>query len=89
MMKITRTSPRTGIESTMELDITLEQYAEWRTGAYIQDAFPNLSADGREFINTGYTPEDWEAMYPEEEGDNPFEAYNAIVREFNKIRGSK
>ena len=38
-------------------------------GALIQDAFDFLSPDQREFLMTGMTPEDWEAMckFAEEE----------------------
>lgn len=34
----------------------------WRAGTLIQDAFPTLSADDREFIKTGITPEQWDNM---------------------------
>jgi hypothetical protein len=37
----------------------MEQISRWRTGELIQDAMPNLSADDREFIKTGITPEEW------------------------------
>lgn len=33
---------------------------------HIQDAFPQLSADEREFIKTGLTPDDWDLLFPEE-----------------------
>ena len=61
-MLITRVSPMTGRENTMDLDITEEQFGQWRNGAYIQDAFPNLTAAQREFLKTGFTEEDWEWM---------------------------
>lgn len=34
-------------------------YAAWQNGKNIQDAFPMLSADVREFIKTGILPEEW------------------------------
>jgi hypothetical protein len=37
-----------------------------RDGELIQDIFPELSAEQREFILTGYTPEDWLKMFPPE-----------------------
>lgn len=32
-------------------------------GAFVQDAFPMLSADYREFLISGITPEEWEKMF--------------------------
>tara|TARA_Y100000361_G_C11007130_1_gene262436 strand:- start:293 stop:511 length:219 start_codon:yes stop_codon:yes gene_type:complete len=66
MVKVERTSPLTGNVNKMYLDITQEQIAEWNAPAkerrLIQDIFPNLSVDEREFIMTGYTPADWKEM---------------------------
>ena len=62
-MKITRTSPFTGETITLEIDVNLEQLAAWENGAFIQAAMPHLSADDREFIKTGITPEEWEKMF--------------------------
>lgn len=70
-MKVTRKSPLTGIEETRELDITedqMERYCQ-RMGL-IQDIFPNLSPGDREFIQTGYTEEDWAKIFSPEEGDD-------------------
>ena len=40
----------------------------YRQGALIQDAFPSLSADDREFLMTGMSPEGWnQAMRQEPE----------------------
>ena len=66
-MLITRKSPFSGIETTKDLDVTQEDFDKWRSGAMIQDAFPQLSADDREFILTGITPEEWEATFSDEE----------------------
>ena len=59
-MLITRTSPFTGVTRTLNLNVTEEQIAAWQSGTLIQNAFPNLSADEREFIKTGISPEEWE-----------------------------
>ncbi len=61
-MKITRTNPFNGETNTLDLNITEEQVQAYMDGALIQNAFPNLSADDREFIMTGITAEAWEAM---------------------------
>jgi hypothetical protein len=60
-MRIERTSPFTGEVHTMEIDVTQAQLDSWRIrGELIQDAMPHLSADEREFIKTGITPQEWE-----------------------------
>lgn len=59
-MKITRRSILTGISRTMDLPITLEQVDKYIRGAFIQDAFPHLNDDDREFIKSGITAQEWE-----------------------------
>ena len=58
-MKITRTSGLTGAINTRDLDITPAQYTQYLGGTLAQLAFPHLSADDREFLLTGITPEEW------------------------------
>lgn len=62
-MKITRKSPFTGTVNTMDIDVTDVQIERWKSGTLIQNAMPNLSADEREFIMTGITPEEWQATF--------------------------
>lgn len=38
----------------------------WRNGALVQDAFRGLSADDREFIMTGTTPEEFDNAFAED-----------------------
>ena len=69
-MLITRTSPLTGKQNTMDLPVTEEQLREFSTrprARLIQEIFPNLLPAEREFLNTGYTQEDWDAMFAEDE----------------------
>ena len=66
-MKITKTSIQSGITRTLDLDVTLEEYASWRGGELIQNAMPRLNADEREFIKTGVTTEEWEEMFSTQE----------------------
>ena len=61
-MKITRTNPLNGEVNTLNIEVTDEQIEAYAAGALIQNAFPHLSADDREFIKTGITAESWEAM---------------------------
>ena len=62
-MKITRTNPFNGKVNTLDLNVTDAQIEYYAAGALIQDAFPHLSADDREFIKTGHTAESWEEMF--------------------------
>jgi hypothetical protein len=62
-MLITRTSPFSGNTNSMEIEVTQEQLSSWESGVLIQNAMPNLSADEREFIMTGITPEEWDSAF--------------------------
>ena len=58
-MQIAMKSMLTGNITTREIPVTDEQLAQWSQGALIQDVMPDVSADEREFIKTGITPEEW------------------------------
>ena len=66
-MLITRISPVTGHVNEMDLNVTTEDLVHWESGALAQDAFPKLTADEREFIISGCTPDDWNKLFGEEE----------------------
>lgn len=70
-MKVTRKSLATGVERTLEIPCTEEQYAAWDGGMKIQDAMPDLSPADREFVMTGITQDEWDDMFPQ--GDEPDE----------------
>ena len=67
MVEVTRISPLTGNVNKMYLDVSQEQVEEWnkpgKERRLIQDIFPNLNEDERDFIMTGYTPADWRNLY--------------------------
>ena len=63
-MLVIRQNPFNGKVNTRDLDITDEQVAAYEAGALLQNAFPNLSADDREFYKTGI--DNWEEMFGEE-----------------------
>lgn len=65
MTTVIRTSQLTGHTASMELDITDDEYSAWTSGTLIQDAFPRLSAEEREFVKTGITPEEWSELFGE------------------------
>lgn len=62
-MKIARVCPFTKKFNEMEIDVTPEQMTAWQNGELIQNAMPNLTADEREFIMTGITPEVWDEIF--------------------------
>ena len=65
-MQITKASPITSKETSMEIDVTEDQIKAWENGQLIQNAMPNLSADEREFIMTGITPDEWDEVFGDE-----------------------
>ena len=65
-MQILKKSQFTGKSNIIEIDITPKQYEAFlndHNGPVIQEYFPNLSADEREFLMTGATKEEWEKMF--------------------------
>jgi hypothetical protein len=63
-MLITRTSTLSGITRTLDLDVTPAQVDRYTAGGVlIQDAFPQLAKEQREFIKTGITSEEWDEMF--------------------------
>jgi len=65
-MLIAKTSMISGKTNTMVLSITNAQLERWVGGELIQDVFPDLSVDQREFLMTGITPEEWDLTFGEE-----------------------
>jgi hypothetical protein len=64
---VTRVSPFSGKSHTMEIDIDPRGFSRWKAGEMIQVAMPELTADEREFLMTGITPEEWAETFGEEE----------------------
>ena len=68
-MKITKKSSLTGVEHTLDIDITEEQFqrVEMRffTKELIQNIIPNVSLGEREFLMTGITQEEWDETFSE------------------------
>lgn len=72
-MQITRRSPLTGKINTLEVNVTQEQMREFLSDdryRLVQEIFCDASAEEREFILTGYTPEDWEFLFGDEDEDD-------------------
>jgi len=59
---------------TKEIDVFLPfadfelAYNNWKNGMLIQNAFPTLTVNQREFILTGMSPDEWEDMFRTSEG---------------------
>lgn len=49
------------------LTVDIYKYYAWKDGALVQDAFPDLKPEQREFLISGITPSEWEAMFPSSE----------------------
>ena len=66
---LTKTSVFTGRTHSVLINTDAEKYEQYLkmrqkgTAPLIQDFFPELNADEREFIMTGCTPEEWNAMW--------------------------
>jgi hypothetical protein len=59
-MKVTRKSLFTGKVHSMELPVNPLDLDAYHSGtANIQDVFPHLTDEQREFIKSGITPEEW------------------------------
>jgi len=69
-MLVTRRSMISNVVHTREVPVTQEQLDHWtKRNDLIQNVFPNLSQDDREFLMTGVTPEEWDAMFNDLDDD--------------------
>jgi hypothetical protein len=68
-VNVTKISPLTGKFTTLDLPVTKEQLEELASPSrrLIQDIFPQLTPSQREFLQTGYTDEDWDKLFPPED----------------------
>ena len=58
-MLVTRRSMLTGKIRTLELDITPSEVNAWEKGEKVQNAFPRLTPEEREFLMTGIWGDEW------------------------------
>jgi hypothetical protein len=58
-MIIRRRSVITRKVNVMNIAVTEEQIKKWQEGMLIQDVMPDLSANEREFLINGVTPDEW------------------------------
>ena len=62
-MIVQRRSIISGKVNTMNIDCTEEQLNRHKMGELVQDVFPNLSVEEREFLISGVTPEEWDDTF--------------------------
>ena len=62
-MLVSKKSSISGKINSMELPITEAQLKAHQNGELVQDVFPNLSAEEREFLISGITPNEWNEMF--------------------------
>jgi hypothetical protein len=60
---VTKVSELTQKTAKLQIDVTRQQIAKWQSGASLQSAFPDLSADDAEFIKTGITKQEWDKLF--------------------------
>ena len=70
MVLIERVSTLSGITHVRAIDMGEQAFTKaheaWANGTLVQNAFPTLDADDREFIVSGITEDEWSAIYGEE-----------------------
>ena len=59
----TRRSPISGVDHEMTMQIDMDDFQKWLEGTNIQVALPYLTANEREFLKTGITGEEWDALF--------------------------
>jgi hypothetical protein len=68
-MNITKISSLTGIEHTLNINITEDELLRvenrYNSKELIQNIVPNLTMDEREFLMTGITNEEWIRVFGE------------------------
>ena len=65
-MKVTKTSPFSGEQHTLEVNVTEEVMEEFRKGKITAfRAFNHLSDSEMRFLTDGITPEEWNEMFEE------------------------
>jgi hypothetical protein len=62
-MLVTKQSPISGKMNSMELPITEAQLMAHRNGELVQNVFPTLSVEEREFLVSGISPKEWNDLF--------------------------
>ena len=62
-MLVTKQSAISGKMNSIELPITEAQLMAHRNGELVQNVFPNLSVEEREFLVSGISPKEWNDLF--------------------------
>ena len=63
----TITKPCIHCNETSAITVDAAAHRRWRSGALIQDAFPDMDADTRELLISGIHPACWDAMFGDDQ----------------------
>ena len=55
---------------TRDYELDAEKYAAWREGMHIQDVWPHMSADDREFLISNSCGPCFDALFPEDDDES-------------------
>lgn len=61
-MTLVRTKPCVVCGQDTYMEVPMSGYAAWKSGQYVQEAFPTLSDDEREMLITGTHPDCWDYL---------------------------
>ena len=69
-------------DELVTLTINFKDYRRWKLKEDgVQNIFPQLTPDEREFIQTGYTKAEWAKLFPPEEDEDDEDDLDALDRE--------
>ena len=63
------TGPCISCSQPQTVQVKIAELARYRNGGYVQDCFPHLGADEREFLVSGICGKCWDSMFPDIEED--------------------
>lgn len=66
-MRVPSVSILTGRLNWLDLPITRSEYRRFRSGELAQHVWPNLTAEQRDFLILGITPDEAKALLPPED----------------------
>ena len=69
-MKITKNCIYTNRKNTLDINITAEQYTQFKQGEDIDLVMPDITYEERTFLLTGALPDDEDSVY--QDGDDTF-----------------
>ncbi len=54
-------------KQSKEFEVEESDFEKYKAGYFIQEAFPTMSSEDRERFITGFCPECWNNLFPDEE----------------------